>query len=138
LGTALDEYSRNLETIVDVARGRGADVIFMTQPMLWRRDLELAGRALLWMGGLGDFQKAPGQPYYSVGALADAMARYNQRMLQVCAARGLHCLDLAARVPRTTEIFYDDAHFTELGARLIAEIVAEHLARGASFRAGGA
>ena len=35
--------------------------------------------------------------------------------------------DLAAHVPRDTTAFYDDVHFNESGARIVADLVTRHL-----------
>ena len=94
---------------------------------MWRPDLTPAEQRLLWLGGVGPFQEEPGQPYYSVAALAEAMHRYNQTTLEVCAELQLDCFDLAAAVPADTMLLYDDVHYTEAGSALIGRLVAEHL-----------
>jgi hypothetical protein len=55
------------------------------------------------------------------------MRRYNARLLDSCRERDAECLDLAERIPRTTEVFWDDVHFTEEGARRVADLVAGYL-----------
>ena len=82
----------------------------MTQPTSWREGLDPAAEGLLWNGW-----SEGANVYYSVRALAAGMALYNQELLLVCKSRGIDCIGLASRVPRTTEIFYDDAHYTEKG-----------------------
>jgi hypothetical protein len=99
----------------------------MTQPALWKRDITAVQERFHWLGGTGNFQEEPGHAYYSVLALAEAMAAYNSVLLDVCRAEGLSCLDLAARVPADTTIFYDDVHFTEAGAALVGRLLAGHL-----------
>jgi hypothetical protein len=127
LGPALDQYARNLERIVDAAAAEGVRPILLTQPTLWREDLSREERDLLWTGGPGLDRLAPGREYYSVAALAEGMRRYNERLLAVCRERGAECFDLAARLPRDTSVFWDDAHFTEEGARRVAGLVAGYL-----------
>ncbi len=128
LQTALAEYEANLTRIVEAAAERDVTVVLLTQASLWRPDLDAAARATLWWGGVGDFQ-VPGArvPYYSVEALAEGMARYNEATLRVAERTGVPSFDLAAAVPRTTDMFYDDMHFTEAGARRVAEAVADFL-----------
>ncbi len=121
---ALVEYTRNLHAIVDQAEMRAIRLVFLTQPALWRADLSAEEKKLLWLGGVGDFIAQHSSEYYTVAALAEAMGRYNRALLDVCRERGVECFDLAARVPRDSSIFYDGAHFTEKGARLVAEEVA--------------
>jgi lysophospholipase L1-like esterase len=129
-------YADRVNQIVDIAQRAGVDVLLMTQPVLWRAGLSDEDQKLLWGGGppLGRFRK--GADYYSVEALADGMQRYNDTLLGVCEARGIHCLDLASVIPRTTEVFYDDAHFTDSGSELVSEAIAAHLLERESFREG--
>jgi hypothetical protein len=130
LAPALDEYARSLRAAVAAVRSRGQRIILMTQPAIWREDLDPALIRLLWMGGVGEFQDHGGREYYTPGALRRAMDLYNRTMLEVCVELGVECIDLANLLPRDGSMFYDDVHLTEAGSRRIAEIVAEHLARG--------
>lgn len=127
LTTALEEYARNLGTIIDLARGKSVRLILVTQPTLWRRDMPAELSGLLWMGGVGDFQREAGKDYYSTEALEEGMALYNDTLLKTCRERGAECFDLAAVVPKDTSAFYDDCHFNEGGARLVAEAVAGYM-----------
>ena len=68
-----------------------------------------------------------GAEYYSAEALADGMQRYNRALLGICRQRAVECLDVATQLPRTPEVFYDDAHFTDHGAALLAELVSDHV-----------
>ena len=127
LGSGLREFTDNLRFIVDAARQRGAHVVLMTQPSMYRPDLPPAFQKLLWLGWVGDNRQPGGNEYYSVEALAKALDRYNARLLDVCAAARTGCIDLAAALPRDTTAFYDDVHFNEEGARQVAAQVTPHL-----------
>ncbi|HWA55706.1 MAG TPA: SGNH/GDSL hydrolase family protein [Gemmatimonadales bacterium] len=128
LGPALAEYTRNLEGLADLAAARHLRLVLMTQPTLWSPTLPDSARRLLWMGGTGEFQVEAGHDYFTVPALRTAMDRYNAALLEVCGRRQLPCLDLAAAIPHETRWFYDDVHYTEAGARLVARQIAAHLA----------
>jgi lysophospholipase L1-like esterase len=121
------EFRSNLETIVDIAEENRATLLFMTQPSLYKYDITPAEEKLLWLGGTGPFQDVPGQAYYTVRVLTDALNRYNTTALETCEAHGLRCLDLANAVPKDTTMLYDDVHFTEKGSALVGRLVAEHL-----------
>jgi len=127
LDAPLEEYRRNLRAITQAARAAGAQLVFMTQPTLWKPSGSSAEEARLWLGGTGAFQEEPGHAYYSVPALADAMRRYNAATLEVCGQEGLACLDLARLVPADTSMLFDDVHFTEAGAAQVGRAVAAHL-----------
>lgn len=128
LGEALREYRGNLEAIVALAGAKNVPVSFLTQPSLWRPAMDSSEARLLWFGGLGDFQRAQADEYYSPRALATAMAAFNSELLSVCATESLRCLDLAEEIPRSTLYFFDDVHFTERGAAAVGEAVASWMA----------
>jgi lysophospholipase L1-like esterase len=121
LSEALAEYRHNLEAIADLAARRSVRVVMITQPSLWRRDLPPDLDSLLWFGWVRG-----SRAYYGIAALAEAMDRFNAVLLDVCRERA-ECVDLAARLPRDTTVFYDDCHFNENGARLVAAAVAEQI-----------
>jgi hypothetical protein len=124
LSASLQEYRENLSRIVDLARARGVQVVLMTQPSMWRRDLPDELKSLLWMGRIGELNLEEGNEYYTVDALAEGMKRYNAVLLEVCEQRDLECIDLASLLAKDGSVFYDDVHFHERGAREVAQIVA--------------
>ena len=125
--SALDEYARNINSIIDLANANSVRAIFLTQPVLWKPSLSDELNDLLWLGGVGDFQIESGKEYYSVEALSMAMSLYNETLLKVCRMRHVECIDLASLLPEDTTVFYDDAHFNESGSKKVAEILAEYL-----------
>ena len=127
LHAALDEYERNLNEIIDQVRKYGADLVLLTQATLWRNDLSAEEEAMLWMGGIGDYQNVPGCTYYTASALAQGMHAYNERLISVCRQRQVAHVDLASKIDKTTEFLYDDCHFTDIANWRIAEMVADAL-----------
>ena len=128
LSKAVAKYRRNLNVIVDRAVAAKRRVVFLTQPTVWRAGMTQDELDLLWAGGTDFFRLKRGKPYYSAEVLAETMALYNSVLLDVCNDRGVECLDMAERVPRTVAAFYDDAHFTEQGSAIVAARLAEYLA----------
>ena len=127
LGTALIEYAENLRSIIADAERRDTDVVLMTQPSLYGPDLPPPLRELLLFGRVGVERHSTGNEYYSVDALATALGRYNETLLAVCATARIDCIDLDAKLPKDTTVFYDDVHFNEAGARQVAMRVVAHL-----------
>jgi lysophospholipase L1-like esterase len=127
LPDGLAGYRRSLNDIVDAAQAAGVRLIFLTQPTLWREGLSPEEEASLWLGGPRFDRLGPGAAFYSVRALADGMARYNETLLGVCRERGVECIDVASQLPRDGVVFWDDAHFTVEGSRRLARLVADYL-----------
>jgi len=130
LDSGLADYRRNLDRIAVTVRKHSAGVLFVTQPALWQPDIAPETDRLLWMGSV---EGLPGMnnrgAYYSAAVLSRMLDRYNETLLEFCREKGLECVDLAARIPRTTEALYDDVHFNEAGARMVAEVLDDHLRR---------
>jgi hypothetical protein len=99
--------------------------LLMTQPSLWRTDLTDQEKRQLWMGGVGEFRDVPGSLYYEPEVLERGMDAFNQRLLNVCHDTKTPCVDLAKGLPKLTDYFYDDEHFTDKGQKLVADLVAE-------------
>ena len=124
----LKDYADNINRLITIANQKSVRLIFMTQPTMWRSDLPDDLKALLWFGGVGDFQNEIGKPYYSVEALANGMKQYNDVLLTICRQRGIECIDLSY-LPKDTTVFYDDVHFNESGALKISRVIASQIRR---------
>jgi lysophospholipase L1-like esterase len=121
LRQALRDYGGRVAALAGECRRRGLRCLFLTQPVLWRQDL--AGRALdsLWMGADDDGR------FFPPGPLRQGMDRYNAVLLAQCSRLGLECVDLAPAMSGREELFFDDCHFTEEGAREVARLAAGYL-----------
>jgi len=128
LAPALSEFAANLRAIAGSVTRHRARIVFVTQPYLWRPDLPPELQRLLWLGGVGRFQKEPGHEYYAVSALAAGLDAYNRTLLATCRSLpGAVCVDLASELPKDTTVFYDDVHFNEAGARRVVAVLADQL-----------
>lgn len=137
LREALAEYRSNLEAMVEAAEGRGARTVFVTQPALWRTDNTPAEKASMWMGGRGEFPDRPVDAYYTTAVLRAVMDAFNDELLSVCEERDLLCVDAAARIPRSSSMFYDDVHLTEAGSERLAREIGKALVESGAFEYAG-
>ena len=127
LESALDEYERHLLHVVALCERAGVRLVLLTQPFVWADDLPPEVAELLWLGGIGDFQKEDGCVYYTAGALARALDAFNTRLRGVAATAEIECFDLATALGQDPHWYYDDVHFNEAGARRVAELVCDYL-----------
>jgi len=135
LSRALEEYARNLTEIIKLANQKNIRLILMTQPALWRNDMTPEEQAALFFGFIGDPHVAADRAYYSPEVLAEGMQRYNQKLLELGRQYGVECIDLAAKLPQNLHVMYDDCHFTEYGAQLVAAMVVDYLKKQSPFAA---
>lgn len=121
LTECLRRYRRDLIAIIEACRRHGVRIVFTTQPVLWRADLDAENRALLWFGRLPDGR------YLSVDQLRAGMDRYNETLRQVCRDRDVELIELSG-LSGDPDNFYDDCHYTEMGTARVARIVADWFA----------
>ena len=86
----------------------------------------------MWFGWVGSVHDPRG--YLTISDLAIAMDSYNMALIELCSEDGLECYDLAADVPKDTNAFYDDVHFNESGARIIAAAISDYLLQQPPFK----
>jgi len=117
LNRGVREYAERIRHIIRLCRKRGIQVVFTTQPVLWRTDLPPELEERCWFGWLenGD--------YLSLAALRAAMDRYNAALLEICGEEHVPCADLS-EMNGNPAFFYDDCHFTIAGSEEVARRVA--------------
>lgn len=123
LQPGLAGYRYNLLEMIRIARARGIHLVFMTQPELYKPDMPPEEIDRLWtvVSALASING-----YWSPRVMAMVMDEHNQILREVCASEGVVCVDLAALIPSTLEVFWDQHHFTDYGCDLVAEVLAEH------------
>lgn len=120
LDRALGEYGGRIEALARTCRQRGLRCVFLTQPVLWKDGLGPEARTSLWMGEDGHGR------FFAPGELRRGLDRYNGALLAASARAGVETVDLSSLSGRE-DLFYDDCHFTEAGAREVARLVAARL-----------
>ena len=133
LTSALEEYTLNITEIVELAKKDDIRLIFLTQPVLWHNKMTKEEKEALIIGFLGDPFAQKGPTYYNAEALAEGMKLYNIKLKQICQQLNVECIDLTSEIPQNLQVFYDDCHFTELGAELVANVVVGHLENKPTF-----
>jgi hypothetical protein len=117
----LDDYESNLVSLFALASAHGIIPIFATQPTLWKPTMTADEEAVDWLRPILEDRKPPYRQ--SSAESAREMEALNQRLMSVCNERAWKCIDLANRVPRSLDYFYDSVHFNEAGAEFVAKEV---------------
>ncbi|WP_420571742.1 SGNH/GDSL hydrolase family protein [Kordia sp.] len=116
LTAGLNHYENNLKKIIAEAKKRNISVIFITQPTIWQKNLSDKYKTLL--AARAHYNKTP---LYTGEALDEIMTTFNKRLITVCNRYNIPVIDL--QLPKNQTIFYDDMHFNEPGAEVVAEKV---------------
>lgn len=108
----LAPFQTSIRRIHALTHATGARLILCTQPALYRPDLTPVEQRLLWM--MGNY--TPESKRRRMDLINDCIRRMAKE-LQVT------LVDLDRKLPRSTEVFYDDCHFNVAGAQRVAEAI---------------
>jgi lysophospholipase L1-like esterase len=118
------EYAVWVGKIVAECRRRGILCIFTDQPIAYDPGVEPELRRRFWM-------TPPRQNYtVSLEDMRRTARLYNAWLEGTVRASGFHFCPVGRGLQPTTEFFFDDCHFTEAGARRVAELIAGCLMNG--------
>ena len=114
---ALEVFERNLRSMAAIAGTHRVPILFLTQVTRYRLEPET--------GDEGRFRIASavatrGGVPPDVPSLARGMAAFNATVLAIPTSPGVHLFDLAARLPRSEDLIYDECHLTRAGNRRVA------------------
>ncbi|MBW6442526.1 SGNH/GDSL hydrolase family protein [Patescibacteria group bacterium] len=119
---ALEDYERILERVIVLSKEKNSSLMFLTQHYLYKENMTEEEDANLWM--TYDF----GDTYYSTEIMIYSLEEFNKKLLNVCEKNEeIFCIDLEAKVPKTSDYMYDDMHFNENGARFVAEEISSFM-----------
>jgi len=110
-----------VQELAHAAARRNVPLVLVGQPVLWAGDLSPRVAARCWFGWLQDGR------YLALTALRRYMEEYNEVLRGGAVAHGARYVDVAGMHGQPA-LFYDDCHFTELGAQVLAAQVAPVLA----------
>ncbi|WP_044400316.1 GDSL-type esterase/lipase family protein [Lacinutrix sp. Hel_I_90] len=113
LTDGLNHYEHNLKKIIKEAQKRNISIIFIAQPTLWQKNLSDKYQTLL--AARSYYNKTP---LYTGEALNEIMTIFNKRLINVCNKYNVPVIDL--QLPKNETIYYDDMHFNESGAEVVA------------------
>lgn len=111
----LEAYAGNLRAMVAQVRAAGARPILACNPAKWRTDGKDDDE--LWFG------HTDGGAVLGVAALRTGLDRFAQATRELAAAADVPYVDLSS-LDGDDAVFFDDCHFTEEGARRVADAVA--------------
>jgi lysophospholipase L1-like esterase len=124
---ALRNYQKILNLILIEAQNQSISLCFISQASMYKDSMIATENKLLWMGGVGDFQQNAGNAYYSPKAIGQLLEKYNQATADFCKKNNLRFVDISTALPKDTSVFYDDCHFNENGACLVAKEVVKQI-----------
>jgi lysophospholipase L1-like esterase len=114
----LQLLAERLTRLIEISRENSLEPVFITQPMVFGDAVDPVTGIDLGRAGI---QGMNGK------TLWQQLELYNEVVRNTASKHGVHLIDLAREMPKTSEFFYDTYHFTNAGCAAVAEIVAKRL-----------
>lgn len=115
----LDAYEDRLHALVTLSRAHDIEPVLLTQPALYGPATDdVTGVDLGAMQGAGN---------YSGRAAWARLEQFNDRTRALAIREGVLLVDLAREFPKSSRFYQDLIHYSDEGAELLAELVADRL-----------
>jgi hypothetical protein len=117
---ALPSFQRNLDALHSRIVQDDGILVLLTQPYLYGEQMSSATRSALFY----DFYYKDYATVPTWQQQRAAMDRFNDAIRTFAVSRKAPFVDLEAALPKSTELLYDDVHYTSDGAAEVASIIA--------------
>jgi lysophospholipase L1-like esterase len=113
-------YAVNLRSIAGVCAENNVKLMFMPNQSTWNSSDDTNMLQKHWL-------LTCGQVRYREQHLDEGLNTFNDSMRQVCVDNKIPIFDLPAMIPKTSEFFYDDCHFTARGSAISGKMLARYI-----------
>lgn len=117
----LETYERNLDTIIDLARADGTEVVLMTQPCLLKEQMtpeEYQAMTMVNYEAIGPDRR------WSHATARRGMEQYNDCVRRLAARRNVMLVDLDKEIPKSLQYFKDEVHYRDTAFEVLADALA--------------
>ncbi len=118
---SLPIFEKNLRTLIEIAKLYSVKVVLLTQPNIYRSDLNPKELESLYFASW--HMRDKNNRYPDVASLEKGMRLYNDVILKVARETNTPAVDLEPAIPKTSGYFFDDVHPKEPAAEIEAELI---------------
>ena len=115
----LDAYESRIAALIDTCKQNNILPVFITQPVLY-------GNGIDSVTGV-NLSTAKVEEGMNGELLSALIGLYNDRIIKACSKRSVPCIDVAAVMPKNSLYYYDQTHYTNEGAAMLARLIAEEM-----------
>lgn len=112
-------YGKRLTGLIDTCKANNILPVFLTQPCLYGYATDSVTRV--------NMATAKVEEGMNGALLSDLLDLYNSKVKEVCNSRSVPYIDLAALLPKNSINYYDQSHYTNEGAEVVARVTAEKM-----------
>lgn len=121
---SLEDFPKYMSNLVELLQNDGINVILVSQPYFYKTDMTPEEDRKLWMDrGMCILN---GQ-YPNSETMALAMDAFNMKVASISTKYNATFVHGEPALPKDLEHFVDDVHYTKLGAKKLAEAIAEKI-----------
>jgi lysophospholipase L1-like esterase len=126
---SLNEYRRNLRTLIEYLKSDQRKVIIMTQPSLYKDNLSPEENEALWFGKEFCYTSKNiwQREYPSAKSLRTAIEAFNDAARNIAEDNEVMLIDLDVMIAKNLSNFSDDVHYTEKGSNEIATAIMNNI-----------
>lgn len=110
----LKAYQTNLNSFIGICLRQRIKLVLVTQASTWNSKTDPEVRKLHWLTSYGNVK-------CSETVLDTLLEKYNSVMRNIADSSDILLYDLAKKIPKSREFFFDDCHFNNKGARFYAD-----------------
>jgi hypothetical protein len=115
----VEGYGKRIAALIDTCKNNHMLPVFITQPCLYGSGIDSLTGVNLATATVEDNMN---------GELLKALIGiYNDKMKAVCEMKSVPCIDLESMMPKNSLYYYDQTHYTNEGAEIVAELVAQKM-----------
>lgn len=122
----LSSFTRNLRTLLELARLDSTQVILLSQPNLLTEEMNQQAREACVM--VRREAVGPGKQW-SFDAAISGMRQYNTRIREIAREEGALFIDLEPTIPKNLTWFFDEVHYKDTTFDLVANTLGREIAR---------
>jgi lysophospholipase L1-like esterase len=115
----IKEFEDGLSELLEFLHANQITTVVLAQPVLWKKKMSQEELDNLWLPVATEDGFVRPDPEW----LEQEMGRYNRIQEKRAELNGAFFVPLDKLVPKTTEVFFDDCHFTDTGSQIVAELV---------------
>ena len=118
---SLPSFERNMLELVRRAKQDGVYVVLATQPYLYRNNMPKQEKQHLFYDYYyKDYALVP-----TIEQQRTAMDKFNDATREISRTTDTKLVDLEAMLTKSSDLMFDDVHYTKQGAALVARIISE-------------
>jgi hypothetical protein len=122
----LEPFTRNINTLIDLAEMDSTKVILMTQPNVLSENMdEKITRACVMI----NYEAVGADKRWGYKTAYTGVKQYNDRIKEIAEKRNVYLIDLEKFVPKSLTYFIDEVHYNDTTFNIISQTLAKEMVR---------